>query len=94
MALRFRLRENVARWEFANKKRLPLDLLAQETGISPQTLSKIADPASEYATSTRHLEALCRFFDVTLNDFVVFDPPLGENRASDPGIKQQSNFAS
>jgi DNA-binding Xre family transcriptional regulator len=68
----YRIRELMGRWEVQNRQRLPLDELARRTGISTQVLSKMADPVGDYATSTRHLELLCRFFKVTPSEMVLF----------------------
>ena len=73
----------MGRWEIDHGKRLPMESLSKETGISPQVLSKLADPAVDYATSSRHLEALCRFFGVTMDGLVVFvTPPKQETAES------------
>lgn len=73
---RFRLGQLIATWEFLHRRKLPLEELAEATDISRQTLSKLLDPRGDYATSSRHIEALCRFFRVTPNDLIEFDPPI------------------
>lgn len=71
----YRLKELTASWEREQGRRLPVKELAEATGISRPTLSKMTDPKG-YVTNTRHIEALCRFFKVTPNDLMFFDPPL------------------
>jgi len=50
------------------------DILYQEivdaTGISKQTLSKIAG-RKEYNTSSNNIEQLCKFFDCSIAEFMV-----------------------
>lgn len=73
---RFRLGQLIAAWEFQTRRKLPLEELAEKTDMSRQTLSKLLDPRGNYATSSRHIEALCRFFCVTPNELIEFDPPI------------------
>ena len=63
----YRLRELIAAWERENGRRLSVKKLAEETGISAPTLSKMTSPKG-YVTNTRHIEALCRFSQVTPNE--------------------------
>ncbi len=70
----FRLRELMGRWEVDNRQRLSFDDLGRRVGVSPQVLSRMADPVGDYATSTRHVDALCNFFKVTPNDLLAVFP--------------------
>lgn len=80
---RFLLRELIVNRENRTRQRLSMREIAEATKIAPQTLSKIADPQG-YVTNTRYLEALCRFFEVTPNEVLAFDPPIG-SRPSESG---------
>jgi len=71
----YRLRELMVAWERENGRRLSIKKLAEETGISAPTLSKMTSPDG-YVTNTRHIESLCRFFNVTPNDLMLFEPPI------------------
>ena len=73
----YRLRELIAVWERLNGRRLPLTEIADATGVSRTTLSKMMNPKG-YVTNTRHIESLCRFFDVPPDELIYFTPPIHE----------------
>lgn len=81
--MRYRLREVIARWETEHRLRLSFESLGQQTGISPQVLSKMSDPAREYATSSHHLELLAVYFDVEVGHLIVIDREAVERELRD-----------
>ena len=72
----------MGRYEADTGERLTLQDISKQTGISSSVLSKMSDPQADYATTTRHLELICRFFGVTADGLVVFDPPIEEESTS------------
>lgn len=70
-----RIKEQIAQWEAQRGRRLPLNQLAQRTGISPAVLSRMSHPEG-YVTNTRYLEALCRFFGVGPEELIRFKPDI------------------
>ncbi len=67
--IRFLLKERVAEKEFREKRRITLDELAKETGVSRNTLSRISNTYG-YNTTTEALDKLCTYFDCTVSDLV------------------------
>lgn len=59
--IRFLLKERVAEKEFQEKRRITLDEVATETGISRNTLSRVANTFG-YNTTTEVLDKLCSYF--------------------------------
>ena len=75
--LKFRLTELKAQKERTIGRRLPWAEISQEIGVSPQVLSNLSSPARPAITNHATLEALCRYFNCTLEQLLEFDPPLG-----------------
>ena len=71
----FRIKELMANWEREHGRRLSVKELAEGTGISSPTISKMTDPKG-YVTNSGNIEAMCRFFKVTPNELMFFDPPV------------------
>lgn len=71
--IRFRLRELMAEYQFVQERRLTMEELAEKTGISRATLSKIAGQKG-YSTSSDNLDRLCHFFAVPLDKLAEFVP--------------------
>ncbi|MCP4284693.1 MAG: helix-turn-helix transcriptional regulator [Gammaproteobacteria bacterium] len=63
--IRFRLKELIAEKEFSDGRRVTLDEIANETGISRNTLSRIANNRG-YNTTTDVIDRLCLFFDCSV----------------------------
>jgi len=53
-------------------KRITLVEVSEKTGISRNTLSKIADPRGGYTTNTEILEKLCQYFECKIQDLIEF----------------------
>lgn len=69
--IRYRLREQMADYQFKTGKRLTFDELAKETGIHRTTLSKIANTRS-YNTTTDNIDRLCGFFKCQVGDLMEY----------------------
>jgi len=67
IVIRFRLKELIADKEFREGRRITLDEVAQSTGISRPTLSRIANQRG-YSTTTDVLDKLCVYFGCVLGD--------------------------
>lgn len=76
--IRFRLKEMMGKLEVEHGRKLTLQMLARYTGISRQTLARIASPKG-CNTTTENLERLCRFFKCKPEELIMFDPPLPGN---------------
>jgi hypothetical protein len=77
--------------------RLTFEDLSAASGISPQVLTRMADPSQEYHTTTRNLEALAQVFVVAIDALIEFYPPIdpdgrpigpprGDARAHPPNV--------
>jgi putative transcriptional regulator len=72
MTIRNRLKILIAEKEMKEKRRLTYRTIAKETGISTSTLSAYINQSIEsYAVPT--LEALCKYFNCTPGDIIVFE---------------------
>ncbi len=63
--IRFLLKERIAEKEFSEKRRITLDEISKETGISRHTLSRMQNKFG-YNTTTDNLDKLCVYFDCEL----------------------------
>lgn len=71
--IRFFLKERIAEKEFREKRRITVEEIAEQTGISRTTLSRLMHKHG-YSTSTDNLEKLCVYFDCRVGDLVEFLP--------------------
>jgi putative transcriptional regulator len=69
--IRFFLKEQIADKEFRENRRITLDEVSRETGISRNTLSRIANSRGVNTTSD-NLDRLCKYFSCTLADLAVY----------------------
>lgn len=66
-----RLKILILKWQAINEQRLTYEDLAEKTGVTDKTLRRWANnTVTTYAAHV--LVALCRFFDVTVGDVLVF----------------------
>ena len=68
---RFYLKERILDKEFREKRKITLDEIARETGISKNTLSRISNSIG-YNTTTDNLGRLCKYFDCSLEDIAQY----------------------
>ncbi|MCB1954153.1 MAG: helix-turn-helix transcriptional regulator [Rhodocyclaceae bacterium] len=71
--IRYRIQELVAEKQFREDRRVTLLEIAESTGISRVTLSKMVNQRG-YGTLTDHLDRLCRYFDCRLEDLAEYVP--------------------
>ena len=64
--IRYRLKELIADKAFQEDRRVTLDEIAEHTGISRPTLSRIAN-VKGYSTTTDILDRLCAYFECRLD---------------------------
>lgn len=69
--IRYRFKERLADREFVEGRRITLDEVSRETGISRPTLTRITNQQG-YSTSTEILEKLCKYFDCQICDLVEY----------------------
>lgn len=71
----YRFRELWEAKQKAEDRRIPLTEIARETGISRNTLSKLADVRERrYVTNTDVIDRLCRYFRVQPGDILAYIP--------------------
>ena len=58
---------------FKEKRRITLNEVAEKTGISRATLTRVANVAG-YNTNTDTLNALCRYFECTTGELTTYIP--------------------
>lgn len=87
--IRLRFRERLADFSFRAGRRVTIEEVAQRTGISTATLSKLSSPRP-YNATVDTLDKLCEFFGCPLADLAEYVPgqsglkpkgPTGTNTA-------------
>ncbi|MBN8735369.1 MAG: helix-turn-helix transcriptional regulator [Xanthomonadales bacterium] len=71
MAIKFKLKEQIAEKEFRERRVVSLKEIAEETGIHRVTLSKLANN-KKYNVGIDTLEKLCGFFDCSIGDVAEY----------------------
>lgn len=61
-------------------RKVTLNELAEATGISRMTLSRMANNKG-YSTVTSHLDKLCQFFECELHELVKYVPDIKPTHA-------------
>lgn len=69
--IRFRLQELIAEKKFKEGRSLTIKEVAEATGISRATLSKMVNTKG-HSTTTDNLDALCKYFGCRLEDVAVY----------------------
>ena len=69
--LRFKLKEMIARKEFADGRRITISEVADATGIHRMTLSKMINQKG-YNTGSENLNRLCKYFKCSIEDIVEY----------------------
>ena len=75
--IRVMFKQQLDEKSFREKRRITLQDVSEETGISRATLSRIANTPG-YNTSTDHLDLLCEFLGCELHDLVKRVPNQGD----------------
>ena len=71
--IRYRIQELLAERQFRDNRRVTMKELADATGISRVTLSKMVNQRG-YGTLTDHLDRLCRYFNCQLSELAEYVP--------------------
>lgn len=69
--IRIKLKQLLDEKAFAERRRITLNDVAEETGISRPTLTRIANVPG-YNTNTDTVDALCKYFGCTPGDLLQF----------------------
>ena len=64
------MRELIADKEFAEKRRITIGEVAQETGINRMTLSKLINHPG-HNTLTDNIDSLCNYFDCEISELMT-----------------------
>ena len=75
--LRFKLKERIADKEFSERRRITIQEVAETTGITRNTLSKMLN---QHGTSVRseNLDRLCAYFECRIEQLVEYVPDVAE----------------
>lgn len=73
--IRFKIKELIAKKEFAEDRRITIGEVANAAGIHRMTLSKMINRRG-YNTSTENLGRLCAYFDCRVEDLVEYTPEV------------------
>ena len=71
--LRFKIKEMIAKKEFAEGKRITIAEVAEAAGIHRMTLSKLINQKG-YNTGTDNLDQLCEYFQCAIEELVEYIP--------------------
>lgn len=71
--LRFKLKERIADLEFRERRRIPLQEIAEATGLNRMTLSKLANHHGANV-QTDVVDKLCSYFRCRVDELVVHLP--------------------
>jgi len=69
--LRFKIKEMIAKKEFADNQRIMIKEIAKTTGINRMTLSKIINKRG-YNCRIENLNRLCKYFECRIEDLVEY----------------------
>jgi putative transcriptional regulator len=76
--IRFHLKREISDWEFREGRRLTIAELAEGSGVTRPTLSRILNQKG-YNTTTDNIGKLCAFFNCRVEDLMEFIP---DNKSS------------
>lgn len=69
--LRYKLKERIADKEFRERRRVTVQEIAQVTGITRNTLSKMLNQHG-VSVRTENLDRLCNYFDCRIEELVEY----------------------
>lgn len=69
--LRYKLKERIADKEFRERRRITIQEVAQVTGITRNTLSKMLNQHG-VSVRTENLDRLCAYFDCLIEELVEY----------------------
>lgn len=71
--IRFKIKELIAKKEFAEDRRITIADVAKATGVHRMTISKLINQRG-YVTNTDTLNRLCEYFGCRLDDLAEYVP--------------------
>lgn len=71
--IKYNLKALISDKEFRDDKKITYEEISKSTGISRQTLSKIASKKG-YNTSSENIEKLCQYFECTPDELMTIIP--------------------
>lgn len=71
--IRFHLKQRISDWEFRKGHRLTIGDLAEKSGVTRPTLSRILNQRG-YNTTTDNVDKLCAFFNCRVEDLLEYVP--------------------
>jgi len=71
--IKYNLKALISDKEFHEDRKITYDEISKKTGISRQTLSKIASTRG-YKTNTENIEKLCTYFNITPDKLMSIMP--------------------
>lgn len=76
--IRLKIKELIAKKEFAEDRRITMGEVANAAGIHRMTLSKLINQRG-YNTSTDNLNRLCAYFDCRIEELMEYVPERSES---------------
>ena len=88
--IRYKLKERIAEKEFAERRRIPIQEVAEESGIARNTLSRMINT---YGTSVRseNLDRLCSYFGCRIEELVEHVPDENAPRTATSEKRKRSS---
>ena len=71
--LRYKLKERIADREFSERRRIPIQEVAEGTGIARNTLSRMIN-SHGVSVRSENLDRLCAYFDCPIEALVEYVP--------------------
>jgi len=71
--IRFKIKELIAKKEFAEDRRITIADVAKAAGVHRMTISKMINQRG-YVTNTDTLNRLCEYFGCRLDDLAEYEP--------------------
>ncbi|KAE8436906.1 helix-turn-helix domain-containing protein [Vreelandella piezotolerans] len=82
--IRFKIKELIAKKEFAENRRITIGQVAEAAGVHRMTISKMINQRG-YVTNTDTLNRLCEYFGCQLDDLAEYVP---EQKSSSENSKE------
>ncbi|MDM8522793.1 helix-turn-helix transcriptional regulator [Desulfococcaceae bacterium HSG8] len=85
----YHIRDLMLRKDARTGKKITYETIAEATGISKMTISRMAARPG-YNASAETIEKLCRFFECSIEELVSFLPDHPETAPSDSDMERQA----
>lgn len=80
--IRFKIKELIAKKEFAEDRRITIADVAKAAGVHRMTISKMINQRG-YVTNTDTLNRLCEYFECRLDDLAEYVPEQNRTGGKD-----------